>query len=103
MNNSTTQAPATAGGNGVVVYVLVPFLLLTVTGIAVALVMYIRRRRRTDRLRHQLLPIYSYDPSEEVNEVEQEMFWGEEDTKIVQGWARSYQQQRPLLANDVNA
>ncbi|KPP77030.1 hypothetical protein Z043_103577 [Scleropages formosus] len=44
--------------------------------------MYARKRRRVDRLRHQLLPVYAYDPSEELNEVEQELLWKEEDTKI---------------------
>ncbi len=37
---------------------------------------------RIDRLRHQLLPVYTYDPSEELNEVEQEMLWREEDTRV---------------------
>uniref|UniRef100_A0A674BXQ5 Small integral membrane protein 29 n=1 Tax=Salmo trutta TaxID=8032 RepID=A0A674BXQ5_SALTR len=58
---------------------------------------------RIDRLRHQLLPVYTYDPSEELHEVEQEMLWKEEDTKVVKGWARSYQQQRPLLMKDTHA
>ncbi|XP_077570187.1 uncharacterized protein smim29 isoform X3 [Stigmatopora nigra] len=44
-------------------------------------ILYIRKKRRLDRLRHQLLPIYSYDPSEEVNEAEQEMLWREDDTR----------------------
>ena len=38
---------------------------------------------RIDRLRHQLLPVYTYDPSEELNEAEQELLWKEEDTKVV--------------------
>lgn len=37
---------------------------------------------RVDRLRHQLLPVYTYDPSEEINEAEQEMLWKEEDTRV---------------------
>ena len=37
---------------------------------------------RIDRLRHQLLPVYTYDPAEELNEAEQEMLWKEEDTKV---------------------
>lgn len=37
---------------------------------------------RIDRLRHQLLPVYSYDPAEELNEAEQEMLWREEDTRV---------------------
>lgn len=102
MNNSTTEPP-TINGDVAVAYVLVPFFLITIIGIAVAVALYIRKKRRLDRLRHQLLPVYSYDPSEELNEAEQEMLWREEDTKIVQGWAKNYQQQRPLLTKDVKA
>ncbi|XP_062248152.1 small integral membrane protein 29 [Platichthys flesus] len=101
--NSTTQPPATVDGNVSASYVLVPFFLITIIGIVAAVVMYIRKKRRMDRLRHQLLPVYTYDPSEELNEVEQEMLWKEEDTRVVQGWAKSYQQRRPLLTKDVNA
>lgn len=101
--NSTTQPPATIDGNVAVSYVLVPFLLITIAGIIAAVIMYIRRKRRADRLRHQLLPVYTYDPSEEINEAEQEILWREEDTRIVQGWASSYQQQHPLLTKDISA
>ncbi|XP_061759229.1 small integral membrane protein 29 isoform X1 [Nerophis ophidion] len=97
--NSTTPSP-TINGDVAVSYVLVPFFLITIFGIALAVILYIRKKRRIDRLRHQLLPIYTYDPSEEVNEAEQEMLWKEEDTRVVQGWARSYQQRRPLLSKD---
>lgn len=38
---------------------------------------------RIDRLRHQLLPVYTYDPTEELNEAEQEILWKEEDTKVI--------------------
>ncbi|XP_035014784.1 small integral membrane protein 29 [Hippoglossus stenolepis] len=101
--NSTTQPPAIVDGNVAASYVLVPFFLLTIIGIVAAVCMYIRKKRRIDRLRHQLLPVYTYDPSEELNEAEQEMLWKEEDTRVVQGWAKSYQQRRPLLTKDVNA
>ncbi|CAN9515976.1 unnamed protein product [Ophioblennius macclurei] len=101
--NSTTQPPPVIDGDVAVSYVLVPFFIITIVGIAAAVFMYIRRRRRIDRLRHQLLPVYTYDPSEELNEAEQEMLWREEDTQIVQGWAKSYQQRRPLLTKDVTA
>ncbi|XP_028309102.1 small integral membrane protein 29 [Gouania willdenowi] len=100
--NSTTHPPPPEIHGNVAGYVLIPFFLITVFGVAAAVVLYIRKKRRMDRLRHQLLPVYTYDPSEELNEVEQEMLWGEEDTQIVQGWARSYQH-RPLLAKDVTA
>ncbi|XP_061759233.1 small integral membrane protein 29 isoform X2 [Nerophis ophidion] len=78
--NSTTPSP-TINGDVAVSYVLVPFFLITIFGIALAVILYIRKKRRIDRLRHQLLPIYTYDPSEEVNEAEQEMLWKEEDTR----------------------
>ncbi|XP_068606636.1 small integral membrane protein 29 [Brachionichthys hirsutus] len=99
--NSTTQVPATRDEGSAVGYVFVPLLLIAIIGIAVAVVMYIRKKRRVDRLRHQLLPSYTYDPSEELHEAEQEMLWREEDSRVVQGWARSYQ---PLhsLTNDVD-
>ncbi|KAL1021051.1 hypothetical protein UPYG_G00008070 [Umbra pygmaea] len=101
--NSTTQPPVPIDGDVAVSSVLVPFFLITFIGIAAAVVMYVRKKRRIDRLRHQLLPVYTYDPSEELNEVEQEMLWKEEDTKVVKGWARSYQQQRPLLMKEAHA
>lgn len=103
MNNSTTEPPDIDEGDKAVTYILVPFFLITIIGIAVAVAMYIRKKRRLDRLRHQLLPVYSYDPAEELNEAEQEMLWREEDTKIVQGWAKNYHQQRPLLTKDIKA
>ncbi|KAM6976773.1 small integral membrane protein 29 [Aplochiton taeniatus] len=103
MSNSTAEPPGTIDGDVAVSYVLVPFLFITFIAIAAVVVMYVRKRRRIDRLRHQLLPVYTYDPSEELNEVEQEMLWKEEDTKVVQGWARAYQQRRPLLNKDAHA
>ncbi|XP_020362186.1 small integral membrane protein 29-like [Oncorhynchus nerka] len=101
--NSTTQPPAPIDRDVAVSSLLVPFFLITFIGIAAAVVLYVRKKRRIDRLRHQLLPVYTYDPSEELHEVEQEMLWKEEDTKVVKGWARSYQQQRPLLMKDTHA
>ncbi|XP_062397592.1 small integral membrane protein 29 [Sardina pilchardus] len=98
--NSTTQPPSIADKDVAVGYVLVPLFLVTIIGIVTAVVLYIRRKRRLDRLRHQLLPVYTYDPSEEVNEAEQEMLWREEDTKVVQSWVRNYQQDRPLLMKE---
>ncbi|XP_047230403.1 small integral membrane protein 29 [Girardinichthys multiradiatus] len=103
MNSTTTQPPAHKDGGVPVSYVLVPLLLITIAGIATALIVYLRRKRRVDRLRHQLLPVYTYDPAEELHEAEQELLWREEDTRILQGWARSYQQHQPLLTKDVTA
>ncbi|XP_035807613.2 small integral membrane protein 29-like [Amphiprion ocellaris] len=49
-------------------YALIPFVLLTLTGCIVAAVCYIRRRVRLDELRHQLIPMYTYDPAEEQDD-----------------------------------
>ncbi|XP_039545810.1 small integral membrane protein 29 isoform X1 [Pimephales promelas] len=103
MNSTTPPPPHGGGGDVAVSYVLVPFFLLTVIGVLAAVVMYIRRKRRIDRLRHQLLPVYTYDPTEELNEAEQEILWKEEDTKVVQGWMRTYQHRRPLLSKNPDA
>lgn len=150
--NSTTQPPPVIDGDVAVSYVLVPFFLITIIGIAAAVVscwtgfalddsqkvglsikmidslicslhftqnnilspaghVYPKEKEvrlnldwfhgavkswtwlsfcfipftlthRIDRLRHQLLPVYTYDPSEELNEAEQEMLWREEDTRV---------------------
>ncbi|XP_053943786.1 small integral membrane protein 29 isoform X2 [Cuculus canorus] len=73
MSNATAPtAPGTAG-DLLVCYVLGPFLLVTLLGAALAMMMYIQKKRRFDRLRHRLLPMYSYDPAEELQESEQEL------------------------------
>ncbi|XP_037833975.1 small integral membrane protein 29-like [Kryptolebias marmoratus] len=56
-------------------YALIPLLLLTVIGCIVAVVCYLKRRSRLDELRHRLIPLYSYDPTE----VEEE--WDEADKR----------------------
>ncbi|XP_044048733.1 protein Bouncer isoform X3 [Siniperca chuatsi] len=52
-------------------YALIPFVLLTLIGCIVAMVVYIRRRSRLDELRHRLIPLYSHDPAEEQDD------WGD--------------------------
>ncbi|KAL4623805.1 hypothetical protein GN956_G18365 [Arapaima gigas] len=86
--NTTTQSPNPTNGDLAISYVLVPFFLMTVAGIcSLCGAGFDCRCRwlfccRVDRLRHQLLPVYTYDPSEELNEAEQELLWKEEDTKV---------------------
>ncbi|MCI4387119.1 hypothetical protein PGIGA_G00070520 [Pangasianodon gigas] len=94
--NTTTEPPHPTGGDVALTYVLLPFFIITLAGIIVAAVMYVKRRQRLDRLRHQLLPVYTYDPTEELNEAEREL-WREDDTK---GWTMTYQQRWPLLSKD---
>lgn len=59
-----------------VLYVLLSFTgLWLIAGLA-ALVVYVRRRNRLDELRHKLIPLYTYDPSEQ--ELDSEGGWGDE-------------------------
>lgn len=52
---------------------LLSFGIITVIGVAVAMVFYIRKKKRLEKLRHQLMPMYNFDPTEEQDELEQEL------------------------------
>nr|XP_046249417.1 uncharacterized protein LOC124061545 isoform X2 [Scatophagus argus]XP_046249418.1 uncharacterized protein LOC124061545 isoform X2 [Scatophagus argus] len=52
-------------------FVLIPFVVLTLIGCVVAMVVYMKRRSRLEELRHRLIPLYSYDPTEEQDGWEQ--------------------------------
>nr|XP_040018699.1 uncharacterized protein C3orf18 homolog isoform X1 [Gasterosteus aculeatus aculeatus] len=60
-------------------YALIPFVLLTLIGCVMALVVYVRRKSRLDELRHRLIPLYSYDPAEDEGEWEASGGRGEEE------------------------
>ncbi|XP_023993936.1 small integral membrane protein 29 isoform X2 [Salvelinus sp. IW2-2015] len=60
-----------------VYYVLIPFTGFTLIGCVIALVVYIRRKIKQDRLHHVLIPQYSHDPSEYDQHSEED--WGHED------------------------
>ncbi|CAL8337401.1 unnamed protein product [Lota lota] len=54
--------------------VLLPFGIITVIGLAVVIMLYIRKRKRLEKLRHQLMPMYNFDPAEEQDDLlEQEL------------------------------
>lgn len=53
--------------------VLVPFGIITVIGLAVVVLLYIRKKKRLEKLRHQLMPMYNFDPAEEQDDLEQEL------------------------------
>ncbi|XP_078066305.1 uncharacterized protein C3orf18 homolog [Mustelus asterias] len=53
--------------------VLVPVGIITIIVLTVAMVLYIRKRKRLEKLRHQLMPMYNFDPGEEQDELEQEL------------------------------
>ncbi|XP_051890299.1 small integral membrane protein 29 isoform X2 [Pristis pectinata] len=81
-SNSSVTVPPTDESNAVAGFVLVPFFVLTVIGFTVAMVMYIQKRRRLDKLRHQLLPVYAYDPTEDLHEAEEELLIDSDEPKF---------------------
>ncbi|XP_058844323.1 uncharacterized protein C3orf18 homolog [Acipenser ruthenus] len=70
---NSTKLPEVAGSSSGMGMVLLPFGIITVIGLAVAMVLYIRKRNRLEKLRHQLMPMYNFDPAEEQGELEQEL------------------------------
>ncbi|XP_061052358.1 small integral membrane protein 29 isoform X4 [Eubalaena glacialis] len=93
MSNTTVPNAPQASSDSMVGYVLGPFFLITLVGVVVAVVMYVQKKKRVDRLRHHLLPVYSYDPAEELHEAEQELLsdvgdpksWGKAQSRATQG------------------
>ncbi|XP_071983677.1 uncharacterized protein C3orf18 homolog [Engystomops pustulosus] len=47
--------------------------IVTVIGLALTMVLYIRKQKRLEKLRHQLMPMYNFDPAEEQEDLEQEL------------------------------
>lgn len=72
---NATKLPAVVDeGSGMGISVLVPFGIITMIGLAVAIMLYIRKRKRLEKLRHQLMPMYNFDPAEEQDDLlEQEL------------------------------
>ncbi|KAK2889596.1 hypothetical protein QQF64_028208 [Cirrhinus molitorella] len=70
--NSTQLPVASVEGAGMGM-VLVPFGIITVIGLAVVVLLYIRKKKRLEKLRHQLMPMYNFDPAEEQDDLEQEL------------------------------
>ncbi|XP_078424090.1 small integral membrane protein 29-like [Cetorhinus maximus] len=73
MPNQTASTPPDSNhSSSILGFMLIPITIIAVVGIAVAVIRYIRKRRRLEKLRNKLVPIYSYDPSEDRNDVEEE-------------------------------
>ncbi|XP_073726590.1 uncharacterized protein C3orf18 homolog isoform X1 [Misgurnus anguillicaudatus] len=70
--NSTQLPMGSVEGAGMGM-VLVPFGIITVIGLAVVVLLYIRKKKRLEKLRHQLMPMYNFDPAEEQDDLEQEL------------------------------
>ncbi|KAK1169262.1 small integral membrane protein 29-like [Acipenser oxyrinchus oxyrinchus] len=70
MSNQTSPLiPARSHGT-TVQYVLIPVAVVIIMGITGLLVMH--QKNLLDQLRHQLIPVYTYDPSE--------IYWDAEDS-----------------------
>nr|XP_044992845.1 uncharacterized protein C3orf18 homolog isoform X1 [Jaculus jaculus] len=79
-----TRIPDAAGGTAGVGTMLLSFGIITVIGLAVAMVLHIRKKKRLEKLRHQLMPMYNFDPTEEQDELEQELLEHGRDAASVQ-------------------
>lgn len=71
--NATTFPGVVIEGSGVGM-LLVLLGIITVVGLAVVILLYVRKRKRLEKLRHQLMPMYNFDPAEEQDDLlEQEL------------------------------
>ncbi|TEA39453.1 hypothetical protein DBR06_SOUSAS2110235 [Sousa chinensis] len=77
-----TRIPDVAGGTASVGTMLLSFGIITVIGLAVA--MSLPPPPRLEKLRHQLMPMYNFDPTEEQDELERELLEHGRDTASVQ-------------------
>ncbi|XP_035243256.1 small integral membrane protein 29-like [Anguilla anguilla] len=92
-------------GDGIIHYVLLPIFFIAIVGVSAAGVLYMSKKRRIDRLRHQLVPVYTYDPleEEEEEETERDVLLRSENAEAIQGWTGFYQHQHPLLVKNGSA
>ncbi|KAM9133898.1 uncharacterized protein C3orf18 homolog [Pangshura tecta] len=70
---NSTKIPDVVSSEPGLSTMLLSFGIITMIGFAVAMVLYIRKRKRLEKLRHQLMPMYNFDPTEEQDELEQEL------------------------------
>ncbi|XP_015672669.1 uncharacterized protein C3orf18 homolog [Protobothrops mucrosquamatus] len=80
----STKIPDVVSNGPIMEPMLLSFGIITVIGLAVAVVLYIRKRKRLEKLRHQLMPMYNFDPAEEQDELEQELLEHGRDAASVQ-------------------
>ncbi|XP_069500160.1 uncharacterized protein C3orf18 homolog [Ambystoma mexicanum] len=72
-NHNGTSIPDPKGVGPSMGSVLLSVGIIALIVLAVAMVLYIRKRKRLEKLRHQLMPMYNFDPAEEQDELEQEL------------------------------
>ncbi|XP_038872584.1 uncharacterized protein C3orf18 homolog [Salvelinus namaycush] len=79
--NATKLPEVALEGSGMGM-VLVPFGIITVIGLALVMMLYIRKRKRLEKLRDQLMPMYNFDPAEEQDDLEQELLDHNRDSNL---------------------
>ncbi|XP_042679307.1 uncharacterized protein C3orf18 homolog isoform X2 [Centrocercus urophasianus] len=90
---NSTKIPDVASSGPSMSAMLLSFGIITVIGLAVAMVLYIRKRKRLEKLRHQLMPMYNFDPTEEQDELEQELLEHGRDAASSQASQSKFQEQ----------
>ncbi|KAI5109035.1 hypothetical protein C0J45_0432 [Silurus meridionalis] len=70
---NSTQLPMSSVDGAGMSMVLMPFGIISIVGLAVVVILYIRKKKRLEKLRHQLMPMYNFDPAEEQDDLEQEL------------------------------
>ncbi|XP_015910691.2 small integral membrane protein 29 [Parasteatoda tepidariorum] len=54
-------------------FVILPLTIIVITVIIVGLIAFVIRKKQLDKLRHHLMPLYSFDPAEEGEDWEAEL------------------------------
>ncbi|XP_038054354.1 uncharacterized protein LOC119726659 [Patiria miniata] len=60
----TGRSVPSGSTNNVALYLLLPLVVIAGIAMLVMIISYLRKRIRLDKLRHQLLPLYNFDPQE---------------------------------------
>ncbi|XP_036597320.1 small integral membrane protein 29-like [Trichosurus vulpecula] len=91
MSNMIGPSAPRAASDSMVGYVLGPFFLISLVGVVASVTKYIQKKKHVDRLQHHLLPMFSYEPVDELHEAEQKLLFEVGDPKLFHGWHSSYQ------------
>ncbi|KAL5013285.1 hypothetical protein ScPMuIL_007555 [Solemya velum] len=68
--------------SSVLVYILVPIGSLAFMALVAFVIVMVFRKNRLDRLRHHLMPLYSFDPAEEEGDWESELLDEEKEQQV---------------------
>ncbi|CAL1536986.1 unnamed protein product, partial [Lymnaea stagnalis] len=73
--NETSSAVNQQGGkeNNILLFILLPVTAIACVGIAIGVIVWLLKRSRMDKLRHHLMPLYSFDPSDSSQDWETDL------------------------------